>query len=239
MSFYVYVHKKKTTGEVFYVGKGKGSRANSKTNRSNYWKSTVKKHGHIVEYIEVDLQEWAAFEIESNLISLYGRKDIGLGPLVNLSDGGEGSAGHIWTDDMKTWRSIKTKEFMAIPENRQHLSKIKSGVPVSEEQAIKNKKNLDDNRVVARKAVSNYLKGKWQEPEFRSAMITRSRSLVMSEEAKAKISVAHSKAIKRSDGVIYQSVAEAAKALNKNHSKISMAANKKRNTAYGFTWEYI
>ena len=51
MDFYVYLHKKKTNGEVFYIGKGRGARAWHKHSRNKFWKSVVEKHGHIVELV--------------------------------------------------------------------------------------------------------------------------------------------------------------------------------------------
>lgn len=98
MSFYVYIHKKKTTGEVFYVGKGKNWRATNKTQRNKFWKRIVQKHGLIVEIVEKDIQEWYAHELEKSLISYYGRRDQGRGTLVNLTDGGEGSEGYKHTE---------------------------------------------------------------------------------------------------------------------------------------------
>ena len=90
--FYVYLHRSKIDGHVFYVGKGTGRRAVGKVGRSKFWQAAAKKHGVIVEIVESNLQEWAAFELESSLISLYGRKDHGLGRLCNHSDGGDGNA---------------------------------------------------------------------------------------------------------------------------------------------------
>ena len=98
MDFYVYLHKKKTNGEVFYVGKGKNWRATNKTQRNKFWKRVVKKYGLVVEIVEKDIQEWYAHELEKDLIALYGRRDQGSGPLVNLTDGGEGSSGYKHTE---------------------------------------------------------------------------------------------------------------------------------------------
>lgn len=92
VDFYVYLHKRKTDGRVFYVGKGTSNRAWTSYSRSKFWKSIVDKHGLIVEIVSSDLQEWAAFELEASLIALYGRKDSGLGYLCNHSDGGEGNS---------------------------------------------------------------------------------------------------------------------------------------------------
>ncbi len=93
MSFYVYLHRKKTTNEIFYVGKGSGDRAWSTTGRSDLWTRTIKKYGYTVEIVLDNLQEWYAFELEKELIALYGRLSDGRGKLVNLTDGGEGLSG--------------------------------------------------------------------------------------------------------------------------------------------------
>lgn len=101
MDFYVYVHKKKTTGEVFYVGKGRGRRAWDKHSRSDFWNYVVEKHGLIVEIVAQNLQEWYAYELETELILKYGRSDIGTGTLVNFTDGGEGASGLAQTEYSK------------------------------------------------------------------------------------------------------------------------------------------
>jgi len=88
---YVYLHRRATDGEPFYVGKGKGKRARSRHNRSDWWRSVVDKHGYFVEIVVSDVQEWYACELECELIALYGRRDLGDGPLVNLTDGGDGA----------------------------------------------------------------------------------------------------------------------------------------------------
>lgn len=96
--FYVYLHKD-YSGNVFYVGKGCGNRAWSKHGRNPYWKNKVGKLKYwSVEIVHCDLQEWAAFEIESDLIHLYGLKNTGDGELVNLSFGGGGNGGYIFNE---------------------------------------------------------------------------------------------------------------------------------------------
>jgi hypothetical protein len=114
--FYVYIHLKADTREPFYVGKGEGSRAwhSSPAKRGRWWHSTVAKHGFVVVIVQDGLQEWAAYELERDLIALHGRRDLGLGPLTNLSDGGEGGAtGSLRTKEAKEKLSADKKFFFA------------------------------------------------------------------------------------------------------------------------------
>lgn len=88
--YYVYAHYRADTGTIFYVGKGKANRVLS-TTRSEFWKSVARKHGVIARIIIDGLQEWAALEIECDLIAKHGRYNEG-GTLVNLTDGGESNS---------------------------------------------------------------------------------------------------------------------------------------------------
>lgn len=97
--FYVYIHRRATDGVPFYVGKGKGLRAWDVDRRTAWWKRVMAKYGHTVEIAQDGLQEWAAFELERDLIALYGRRDLGLGQLLNLTDGGEGASGQIRSEE--------------------------------------------------------------------------------------------------------------------------------------------
>lgn len=108
-SYYVYLHRKKSDGKVFYVGKGRGKRSTSKSNRNKHWKNTVAKHGYTVELYATGLQEWYALELEIELISKYGRIDNGTGCLVNWTDGGEGASGYIHSSETLEKYSLARK----------------------------------------------------------------------------------------------------------------------------------
>ena len=87
----VYQHRRKDTGEVFYIGIGKSERrAYDKTRRYKPWKDFVKNHEYEVEITHKDIILEEAVSIEKYLIAFYGRRDLGQGPLVNMTDGGEG-----------------------------------------------------------------------------------------------------------------------------------------------------
>ena len=88
----VYIHRKKSDDTIFYVGMGNPNRPKSKE-RSVVWKRTVKKNGYYIEVLFEGLSSEEAFDIEMYLISKFGRRDKGLGSLVNLTDGGEGANG--------------------------------------------------------------------------------------------------------------------------------------------------
>jgi hypothetical protein len=87
----VYLHKRNDTNEVFYVGIGKtDKRAFSKHSRNKYWKHIVEKVGYTIDIL-VSQTPWEdACKLEKLLIEKYGRRDLGLGLLVNMTDGGEG-----------------------------------------------------------------------------------------------------------------------------------------------------
>jgi hypothetical protein len=89
----VYQHRRNDTNEVFYVGIGRTEKRAYATNRTKFWKNIVKKAGYQVEITHRDIIWEEACSIEKYLIAFYGRRDLGQGTLVNLTDGGEGIPG--------------------------------------------------------------------------------------------------------------------------------------------------
>jgi hypothetical protein len=95
--FYVYVYRDPSRkNEPIYVGKGTGRRARRHLKRADMHPFTqrlqlMKREGvepHI-EIINCNNEE-VAFAAEVLSIRVLGRKDLGKGSLLNLSDGGEG-----------------------------------------------------------------------------------------------------------------------------------------------------
>lgn len=114
--FYVYLHRRADNNEVFYVGKGSGDRIKVKNRRSKWWQNIVAKYGYRYEYVEKGLSEEDAFDLEVELIKFY--KENGYN-ICNIKSGGEGKAGHIYTED----RIAKLKEYLNSEEFRSNMRK--------------------------------------------------------------------------------------------------------------------
>lgn len=122
-SCYVYRHTRIDNGEVFYIGVGykrqksyqkytrEYARAfEKKWNRTQYWKNIVNKTDYIIDIIFECNDYEQIVEKEKELIKFYGRKDLGLGTLVNLNDGGGGAKGLRYTQEQKNKMSKRKKE---------------------------------------------------------------------------------------------------------------------------------
>jgi hypothetical protein len=89
-----------------YVGKGKNNRYKLNYKRNEFFKNKInkiKKLGlePIVFKLYENLNEEKSFEFEKNLIKEIGRLDLGTGPLLNMTDGGEGISGYKHTEKNK------------------------------------------------------------------------------------------------------------------------------------------
>lgn len=106
MTFLVYAHIDPRNGIPFYIGKGCEERASDFSRRSYFHKNLVSKIRSLnlepeVVILHQNLTEQEAFELEVREIKFYGRRDLGEGPLINMTDGGEGSSGNYHSEETK------------------------------------------------------------------------------------------------------------------------------------------
>lgn len=185
--FYIYVHRKATTREIFYVGKGKKRRA-YEGERNNFWRKVVKKHGIVVEILEIGYQEWYAHEREVELIALYGRRDIGLGPLVNLTDGGEGvsNPGPETRNKMSEAKRIRTVK----QETKDKLSKHGKDRCSNPEYItlLSSRAKKQFESAEARLRVAESSTGRKMSDKNRLLLSERMRTFILTPEARKKIS---------------------------------------------------
>lgn len=66
--YYVYFHKTVDEDRIFYVGKGCGNRAVSRSNRSKSWTSFTENNKYYVEYFTINMSESDALKVESEQI---------------------------------------------------------------------------------------------------------------------------------------------------------------------------
>lgn len=120
-----YHHLRKDTQEVFYVGIGEPNRPYEDGSRNPHWHHIVDKVGYEVLIIKENITWEEACQWEISEIKKIGRRDLGLGPLVNLTDGGEGTQGVIITDERRENISKATIEAMKNPEVIQKMKESK------------------------------------------------------------------------------------------------------------------
>lgn len=89
----LYFHRRNDDNTIFYIGIGGKRRPTDTTNRNRYWHNIVEKVGYSVEIIHKHLTWEQACELEIKYIKQFGRFDLGLGNLVNMTDGGDGVKG--------------------------------------------------------------------------------------------------------------------------------------------------
>lgn len=237
----VYFHINPLKNEVFYVGIGTIKKPYVKYNRSIFWKNTVKKYGYIIDIIHKDLTWEEACIKEKFYINFIGRKDLGKGSLVNLTDGGDGIKNLAFESKQKI--SISNKGKIISLEQRKLMSISQIGKKQSIEtinkriKSLKGKKHSEQTKL----KISIAHKGKKFSDETLEKMRIANKN--MSIENRYKINEASKKPIVQYDlqnNFIknWKSATDIQNELKINGGAISACCKNKRKSAGKFRWKY-
>ena len=140
----VYRHIRLDTNEVFYIGYGISKRPYEKgfNRRSKWWNKIVAKTEYKIEILSTNLTLKEAHILEIKMIAFYGRKNLNQGPLINLTDGGDGALGLKHSKETKLKQSLSAKGRKWSKEERKKLSDSHIGYICTKEQKDKISKAL-------------------------------------------------------------------------------------------------
>lgn len=113
----VYQHRKRKTGEVFYIGYASESqkhhRPYTSDGRNDFWENVTNIYTYDVDIVIDNVSDKDALSWERYLIGLHGRRNKKEGKLVNLTDGGEGCLGQRHSDESRRKMSEAKKALLA------------------------------------------------------------------------------------------------------------------------------
>jgi hypothetical protein len=118
---YAYLREDRTP---YYIGKGTKYRAFGRTRRGA--KPPRDKSKIII--LKQNLTEEEAFKHEIYMIAVFGRKDLGTGILLNMTDGGDGVSGYKFSEESKRRKSILYTGRKRNSPSQETRDKIRKGV---------------------------------------------------------------------------------------------------------------
>ena len=139
--YYVYVHRKMTNNEIFYVGKGCGSRAWNSHGRNKYWQNIVNKHGYSVEVVEDCLEESVSLEREVHYIKILGERY----KLANFTNGGDSP---VFNEESRKKMSMARKGRKLTEAHKQALRESYKRTDHTKAIEASRKKSVDSNLYV-------------------------------------------------------------------------------------------
>lgn len=189
IGYYVYAYirskdsKTAKAGTPYYIGKGIHGRARGKH------RVPIPKKDQQILIIKSNLDHYESNDLEIRLIRWYGRKDIGTGILLNLTNGGDGVPGR--------------KNKPATIKKMRASAKLRMMRPESKEMVIKSNKSRKDSET------TRYKKGNSMRGKFHTEKTKRKLSKI--RKGKPNYSAMHPVI---ANYIIYKSRKDAAVALN-------------------------
>jgi hypothetical protein len=208
----VYRHIRLDKNEPFYIGIGKNIKRAYDKRRGEHWKSIVNKSEYRVDILFDNLTWECACLKEIELIYLYGRKDLGLGTLVNKTDGGDGTIAYKPSKESNIKRSNKLKGRIFTEEHKIKISNSLKGHKVSDKSLQKllerNKKPITDEQrlnmsIAQKKRFSNNSKKCYVKKGYNNKLGNNPNS---------------KRVIDENTGIIYDTIKEASIDLSINYS---------------------
>ena len=178
MVHYVYLYSDPSRAEPIYVGMGKGGRYKRHLLRTDRHPMThrvqaMKRDGvePVITFLCDNVDQELASLVEQEAISKYGRKDLGKGPLLNLTDGGDGC-------------------FNPSPETRKRMSESRTGTKQPAEAVERRAAQARGKPRPAHvlEAMKKANTGAKRSPEARARMSAAHKGKKLTEEQRAKIS---------------------------------------------------
>lgn len=213
--FYVYVYRDPRptkNSQPVYVGKGTGDRDLSHWSRGSHNKpfqdfiAHLKARGLVAtcdRVFETEV-EAEAFAKEIELIALYGRRNLGKGPLFNLTDGGEGATGSVRSDEEKAHLSVEFQRIWQIPEYRAKIVAAQKAVQSTPEaRALKSENSAEAwanpevrakrqtgikrgrSTAESKAKTSAQAKAQWSDPEYAAKQTANNQEIANRAEVKA------------------------------------------------------
>ena len=115
-NYYTYAYLRED-GTPYYIGKGKSGRITSSLHTIHL--PTEKER---IIFLKKNLTDEGARKHEIYMIAVLGRKDLGTGILRNMTDGGEGCAGRVLSEETKKKLSDSHKGRKFTEEHKKKLS---------------------------------------------------------------------------------------------------------------------
>lgn len=126
-NYYTYAYLRED-GTPYYIGKGKAGRINNTLHNIHL---PVKEERRI--FLKKNLTDEEARKHEIYMIAVLGRKDLGTGILRNMTDGGEGCAGRVLSEETKKKLSDSHKGKKFTEEHKRKLSEAAKNRVMSDE----------------------------------------------------------------------------------------------------------
>jgi hypothetical protein len=192
--FYVYVWRR-AGGVPCYVGKGRGRRWRQHgPNGGNPWLAKIfakEAEEMRVEFVATGLTESDAFALERELIAKYGRRKTG-GTLVNMTDGGEGTAGREFKHSCRSKKRMSVSQRKRF-ENAIEREKISAATREAMQRPEVRERYLEVRKLIAarpefREKISLATKGRKLTAEHKAKIGAGNRGKKVTEETRAKMS---------------------------------------------------